>query len=266
MSFVERCLEFFVMRSRIQCVKEKLTKVFTRFAAQEKIERRFKDHHLNQMKRLAVSWRGKIEKKRADGLEVYFKNTIDAVGWALDIQNRISTGHHHIPLEERMQHRMGIHLEGRKGKIAEELQLKAKSGGICISQSIYDEVKKRMNIQVKFLGEYQLKGSKKTTGVYQLPLNSRDNSEDEDLPKELLKRKILWGRVWFWIILLALAAALVPVGIWFWQKYKSEHEALSFPTSAEVFLENESLNQKGQLPEEQGGAGAEEQAQPLPQE
>lgn len=154
-------------------------------------------HHFTRMREFAAHWRGEVIKSTGDGLMIYFESATDAVSWALDVQNRINAGNPTLPANERIQHRIGIHLGdvffkdgdvmGDGVNIAARLQAEADPGGICISQTVYDVVRMRMNVQATFLGERELKNIQEAIPVYQILLNAQQQvvqaSDDTHISK-----------------------------------------------------------------------------------
>ncbi|MFZ5805744.1 MAG: adenylate/guanylate cyclase domain-containing protein [Verrucomicrobiota bacterium] len=227
-------------------------------------------HHFKRMSEFAEQWRGQVVKTTGDGLMIYFESAIDAVSWALDVQNRVSSGHQATPSEERMQHRIGIHLGdvffkdgdvmGDGVNIAARLQAEADPGGICISQTVYDVVKMKMNVQATFLGDRELKNIKESVPIYQILLNAQKQIiENGDAPAvRVVKSKAeavepsMNSKAWIGAVVLALFVAGVPAGLWFLQKRSSE----KLPsTSADVAMKSpHQATSEPRLPSQQTGA------------
>jgi class 3 adenylate cyclase len=219
-------------------------------------------HHFKRMSEFATQWRGQVVKTTGDGLMIYFESATDAVSWALDVQNRVSSGQKAIPGEEHMQHRIGIHLGdvffkdgdvmGDGVNIAARLQAEADPGGICISQTVYDVVKMKMNVQATFLGDRELKNIKEAVPIYQILLNAQKQIIETEPSSRAAKSKInaeepaMSSRAWIGAVILALFVAGVPAGLWFWQKHSSEKLP---PTNAEVAMERPPQMQTTQQPQ-----------------
>lgn len=121
---------------------------------------------------------GKVLKSMGDGLLIYFASAVNAVACAITMQKSLREAGNGRPPEEILYHRMGIHLGdvcfsgedvfGLGVNIAARLQSKADPGGICLSQTVYDVVKDRLDLQVQDMGEQGLKGISRAVRLYRV--------------------------------------------------------------------------------------------------
>jgi class 3 adenylate cyclase len=138
---------------------------------------------LSFMSRLCEEFAGKVLKWTGDGLLLYFTSAVQAVACALKIQQAIAAAAHELPPEDVLQHRIGIHLGdvfvsatdvmGDGVNIAARLQAEAVPGGICISQVVYDVVKKRIALKASYLGPRELKHIQEPIPLYQIILDAQ---------------------------------------------------------------------------------------------
>jgi class 3 adenylate cyclase len=138
---------------------------------------------LASMSRVCEQFGGKVLKWTGDGLLLYFTSAVQAVACALKIQQQIAATAHELPPEEMLQHRIGIHLGdvfvsatdvmGDGVNIAARLQAEAAPGGICISQVVYDVVKKRIALKASYLGPRELKHIQEPIPLYQIILDAQ---------------------------------------------------------------------------------------------
>jgi len=122
---------------------------------------------------------GKVLKSTGDGLLMSFYSAVQAVLCSQEVQKQFAKLAEGLPREEYLQHRIGIHLGdvlfshddvlGNGVNIAARLQTKSTPGGICISQTVYDVVKARVDINASFLGPLKLKNIQEPVTVYQIP-------------------------------------------------------------------------------------------------
>ncbi|OYQ65261.1 hypothetical protein B9G53_07595, partial [Pseudanabaena sp. SR411] len=123
---------------------------------------------------------GKVLKTTGDGLLMYFTSAVQAVACAYAIQNEFANLAQSLPSNDVLVHRIGIHLGdvffnavdvmGNGVNIAARLQAQADVGGICISQTVYDVVKNRLDLEVTYLGELKLKNIQEVIAAYQILL------------------------------------------------------------------------------------------------
>lgn len=118
------------------------------------------DHTL--VRDLAEEFGGRVLKSTGDGLMLRFDSAVDAVEWAIAVQDSLAAR------SSGFQHRIGIHLGdvlvteddllGDGVNIAARLQQVAEPGGICLSQTVHDVVKGRITpLHLRPLGPQHLK-------------------------------------------------------------------------------------------------------------
>ncbi|WP_421656950.1 adenylate/guanylate cyclase domain-containing protein [Leptothermofonsia sp. ETS-13] len=148
---------------------------------------------LELMTRFCEQYEGRVLKFTGDGLLMYFTSAVQAVACALEVQKTIAAIAANLPESDRLQHRIGIHLGdvfvsptdvmGDGVNIAARLQSEAEPGGICLSQIVYDVVKKRLALQATYLGPRELKHIQESIPIYQIVLAAQ--SKTTNLKSEL---------------------------------------------------------------------------------
>jgi adenylate cyclase len=122
---------------------------------------------------------GRIVKRTGDGSLIEFRSVVDAVRCAIEVQNGMAERNAGLPLERRIEFRVGIHLGdvveesdgdlmGDGVNIAARLEGVAKPGAICLSEDAYRQVKGRLDLKVSDLGPTQLKNIAELVRVYSL--------------------------------------------------------------------------------------------------
>jgi adenylate cyclase len=122
---------------------------------------------------------GRIVKRTGDGAIVEFRSVVDAVRCATEVQHGMIDRNAGVPVERRIQFRIGIHLGdvveesdgdlmGDGVNIAARLQGVAKPGAICLSEQAYWQVKGRLDLKVSDLGSQSLKNIAEPVHVYSL--------------------------------------------------------------------------------------------------
>ncbi|MEO0854618.1 MAG: adenylate/guanylate cyclase domain-containing protein, partial [Cyanobacteria bacterium J06648_11] len=135
---------------------------------------------LELMSRLCQQAEGQVLKSTGDGLLMYFNSAVQAVLCAQNIQKAIAAAATQMPSTDVLLHRIGIHLGdvfvsesdvmGDGVNIAARLQAEAEPGGICLSQVVYDVVKRRLALKATYLGPRELKNIQEAVHVYQILL------------------------------------------------------------------------------------------------
>jgi adenylate cyclase len=122
-----------------------------------------------------------------------FASVVDAVQCAVEIQQVLRAKNAMLPENRRMEFRIGINLgdvieEGEQiygdgVNIAARLEGLADAGGICISESAYQQIENKLPLRYDYLGEHKVKNIAKPVRVY------RARIEPETAPSKLAKEK-----------------------------------------------------------------------------
>jgi TolB-like protein len=145
--------------SRLMDAEETRTLAGLRALRQETLEPCVADH------------RGAVIKRMGDGWLIEFASVLDAVNCAVTVQQRLAD-HDFLKL------RMGIHvgdivhededIYGAGVNVAARLEAIARPGGICISDKVFDEVKRKMDVCFTDGGLQSLKNIEDSVRVYHL--------------------------------------------------------------------------------------------------
>ncbi len=124
---------------------------------------------------------GRVLDFPGDNLLAEFASVVDAVQCAMVVQKEIKARNEKRPENRKMQFRIGISLgdviqEGEKiygdgVNVAARLESLAEPGGICISGIVYDQVRKKLNLEYEYAGKKTLKNIEEPIHIYRvLPL------------------------------------------------------------------------------------------------
>ena len=122
---------------------------------------------------------GRVVKRTGDGSLVEFRSVVDAVRCAIEVQNGMIERNAGLPLERRIEFRVGIHLGdvveesdgdlmGDGVNIAARLEGICEPGSICLSEQAYWQVKARLDLAIDDRGAVQLKNIADPVRVYSL--------------------------------------------------------------------------------------------------
>src|SRR5580692_11465828 len=111
--------------------------------------------------------RGRIVKTTGDGMLVEFASAVDAVRCAVEVQRETAKQNASVPQELRIEFRIGIHVGdiiiddndifGDGVNIAARLEGIAETGGVCISDDAYRQIRGKIDIAFEDIGEQTLK-------------------------------------------------------------------------------------------------------------
>ena len=129
---------------------------------------------------LISAHRGHVFSSAGDGVVAEFPSLVEAIRCGVEIQNEIAERNASVPEDGRMQFRIGVNsgdviaednnLYGTGVNVAVRLEQLAEPGGICISQTVYDQVRKIVEIPFEDVGERRLKNIAEPVHVYKVKL------------------------------------------------------------------------------------------------
>jgi adenylate cyclase len=141
---------------------------------------------------------GRIANTAGDSVLAEFPSAVDAVQCALQAQERLAEANQSLPAGRRLEFRIGIHvgdvvvqpgdLYGDGVNIAARLQTLAEPGGVCISGTVHEHVRKLPTLRFSDLGPQVVKNIAEPVRAYLL--SSENASEgvagrEPDRPKPL---------------------------------------------------------------------------------
>ena len=134
--------------------------------------------HFQVMNSQVESHRGRVVATHGDSLLAEFASVVDAVQCAVEIQRELTARNGALTEESRMLFRIGINLGdvieeegnifGDGVNVAARLEGLADPGGICISRSVHDHVKNKLNVGYQSLGAHSVKNIAEPVRVYRV--------------------------------------------------------------------------------------------------
>lgn len=129
-------------------------------------------------KSMVEGFDGEIVDIAGDGLFLIFEHPESAVQFAMEIQNKLLSQNDGLEKDQKIWFRMGINvgevligedeLSGDSINIASRIEAFAQPGRICISGSVYDEVKSELSYGYEYLGAQEFKNIGKSVDVFQV--------------------------------------------------------------------------------------------------
>src|SRR5262245_56210237 len=175
--------------------------------------------------------RGRIVGTAGDSVLAEFASVLDAVRCAVEIQHQLQTRNADLPVQRRMEFRIGINLgdvmvEGEQiygdgVNVAARLQSLADAGGIFIAGTVYDHVENKLALTYEYLGEQSVKNITKPVRVYRVELEpAAATAESRDaITSPIPKRRVgIAYRSW---LAVALAGLFLLAGTLFTMRYLS---------------------------------------------
>ncbi|MDP6787324.1 MAG: adenylate/guanylate cyclase domain-containing protein [Rhodospirillales bacterium] len=137
-----------------------------------------------------AEYSGRIVKHTGDGFLAEFPTVSEAVPCAVTMQRQFAMQNADIPDPRRMKFRMGINLgeitvdeddiHGDGVNIAARLEGLAEAPGICVTASVYDQVRKKVDCAFEDMGEHQVKNIAESIHVYKILCGVPAEHEDDE--------------------------------------------------------------------------------------
>ena len=142
---------------------------------------RLRTHRIELIDPVITRNQGRIIKTTGDGMLVEFQSVADAVRCAAEVQIRMRRRNSDVPEDRRIQFRIGINLGdiifdeddiyGDGVNVAARIEQLADTGGVCVTQAVYDQVCDRIDVQFEDLGEKSLKNISRPVRVWRAILD-----------------------------------------------------------------------------------------------
>ncbi|HEY6521905.1 MAG TPA: adenylate/guanylate cyclase domain-containing protein, partial [Roseiarcus sp.] len=165
---------------------------------------------------------GRIVKTMGDGFIAEFGSVVDAVTFAVAMQNSVSERQQGTAPEKRLVYRIGINLGdvvvegddllGDGVNVAARLEQICKPGGILISGTAYDHLQGKLGLPLDFTGEQQVKNLNRSVRTYAVRLDGSAPSWHRALPRHLRRARPM---------IVAVLAALMVVGGSWWYSHRA---------------------------------------------
>jgi adenylate cyclase len=182
-----------------------------------------------QVGSLVRDHRGRLADFTGDNFLAEFPTALDAVECAIEIQRVLSARNAALPADRRMEFRIGVHLgdvrvEGERVygegvNIAARLESMAEPGGVCISATVHEQVRNRLEVGFDDLGDRAVKNVPEQIHVYKVQVNGAGGPEPQASRRLPVRWLALAGVValalvvWaFWPRVLGRGLELVGIG------------------------------------------------------
>jgi adenylate cyclase len=172
----------------------------------------------------AAQYNGRTIKLMGDGALMEFASVVDAVHFAVEVQCAVQARNAGIPEGRRILYRIGINIGdiivdgddiyGGGVNVAARLEGLAEPGGICLSRAARDEVRDKLALDLKDLGEVDVKNIVRPVRVFRVVLNEKA----ERLVTEVRPMRARRARAPM-IVGASIAAAVVAGGVLWWKPW-----------------------------------------------
>jgi adenylate cyclase len=132
---------------------------------------------------------GRVFKLMGDGLLAEFPSAVQALRAAIGIQERLRARNEHLPEEQRIEVRIGVHqgdvvIEGRDllgdgVNVAARLEALAEPGGICVSARVHEDATGKIAIEAQDMGDQALKNIARPVRAYRVSVGGLQSAQQE---------------------------------------------------------------------------------------
>jgi class 3 adenylate cyclase len=143
---------------------------------------RLKEHRRSLIDPKITEHRGRIVKTTGDGLLVEFASVVDAVRCAVEVQRGMAELNAELAPEQRMDFRMGINvgdiiidgndIYGDGVNVAARLETLAEPGGICVSRTVRDQVRDKLDFGFTDMGSKSVKNIVRPVRVHKVVIST----------------------------------------------------------------------------------------------
>ena len=139
-----------------------------------------KSHRLELIDPSVEEYGGRIVKLMGDGILIEFPSVVEAVGCAIAVQRGVAKRNEAVPELRQVVFRVGVNvgdviiedddIYGDGVNLAARIQTLAEPGGICISRTVRDQIRDKLDIALEDLGEHEVKNIARPVRVFRVPI------------------------------------------------------------------------------------------------
>ena len=138
--------------------------------------------HRAVMRHTVVRFNGRVVDTAGDNLLAEFASVVDAVTCAVEIQRELGERNARLPDDRRLDFRIGVNLGGivvdderiygDTVNVAARIEALADAGGVCVSDTVYEQIANKLSIVWEPLGERAVKNAARPIRVLRALLDT----------------------------------------------------------------------------------------------
>lgn len=198
-----------------------------------------KRHRRELLDPKAAQYRGRTIKLIGDGALMEFGSVVDALLFAIEVQSAMRARNADVPEDQQIVYRVGINIGdiivegediyGDGVNIAARLEGLAKPGGICVSRTVFNHAKGKLDLTFDALGEHQVKNIPEPVMVLRVVLDEK--AEAFVTPVVTARDNAISAR-FLRLAAIVLVALVAGAGIAWWQPWAPSVEPASLERMA----------------------------------
>src|SRR6266571_5407713 len=181
------------------------------------------EEHRQLLRGIFPRFNGTEIKTIGDGFLVEFNSALEAAQCAIEIQRALSKRNHDVPVERRIEVRIGVHIGdvvhrggdvyGDGVNIASRIEALAGAGGICVSMDVERQIRNALEARFEKLAPTELKNISVPMDLFRIVLPWEKQAKAEPAETSVRKRRVISTST-KWIGIAALM--LLGVGLVWW--------------------------------------------------
>src|SRR5262245_3416745 len=202
--------------------------------------------HSEVAERLVAVHRGRVFGGAGDSIIAEFPSAVEAINCAVQIQQEMVERNAPVPKNRRLEFRIGLNigdvitedgnLFGDGVNVASRVQQLAAPGGICVTRNVYNQVKNKVPIAFRSLGEHNVKNIAEPVSVYQAIVEGINATRQPAAWLNVFRRRKLMALSTVLIFLVLVASAVA------WNFHPPARAPVSMPSVAVLPFDNLSGN------------------------
>ena len=179
---------------------------------------RLKSVRVDILDPMATTHRGRTVKLMGDGILMEFGSVVDALQFAVAVQQAVGDRNRDMPQDHRLTLRIGVNIGdvivedddiyGDGVNVAARLEALAEPGGICVSRTVYEHARGKLPLHFDDAGEQRVKNIPEPIRVYRVSAGATAPGRI-DAPQERRTKKTIWTVTGALVLVAALAAVLI---------------------------------------------------------
>ena len=195
-----------------------------------------------------VQYHGRTVKLMGDGVLMEFASVVDAVQYAVEVQYAVQQRNLNLPDDRKLLFRFGINIGdiivdgddiyGDGVNVAARLEALADPGGVCISRTVYNHIRGKLDLEFEDLGEQVFKNIAEPVSVYKILMDETAAALVTPIEKAGLSREADVRR---YAGIAGLLALLAGAALFWFKPWAPEFERASVDRMALALPEKPSL-------------------------
>src|SRR5438477_4921737 len=185
------------------------------------------EEHRELLREIFPRFNGTEIKTIGDGFLVEFNSALEAAQCAIEIQRALSKRNHDVPVERRIEVRIGVHIGdvvhrggdvyGDGVNIASRIEALAGAGGVCVSMDVERQIRNALDARFERLAPTELKNISVAMDLFRIVLPWEKQSEVRGHKSEDRERAAAPTSKRFALIGGLVLLLLIGVG-WWWSE------------------------------------------------